>query len=185
VDVRVVAATNRMLEAEVAAGRFRRDLFYRINVFPIRLPPLRERPEDVPLLADHFLRAFGKGMNRVFEGFTPDSLGLLAAHDWPGNVRELENAVRRMVVVAEHSRIGSRECEIVLRGASPLAIRRTSIEPFHRARAEALARFEKAYLDGLLQTVGTNVAEAARRAGIDRKNLWLKLRRHGLNRASR
>ena len=185
VDVRVVAATNRTLEAEVAAGRFRRDLFYRINVFPIRLPPLRERREDVPLLADHFVRAFSKGMGRAIEGFTPDALDLLAVHDWPGNVRELENAVRRMVVMAEHPRIGPRECDSVLRGAPTLPARRFAVEPFHRARAEALERFEKAYLDGLLQTVGTNVAEAARRAGIDRKNLWLKLRRHGMRRASR
>ena len=185
VDVRVVAATNRDLETEAAAGRFRRDLFYRINVFPIRLPPLRERREDVPLLADHFLRAFSRGMHRATEGFTPDALALLAAHEWPGNVRELENAVRRMVVMAESPRIGARECESVLWGGPGLLRGPTSIEPFHRARAEALARFERAYLDGLLQTVGTNVAEAARRAGIDRKNLWLKLRRHGMRRASR
>jgi len=184
VDVRIVAATNRTLETEVSAGRFRRDLFYRINVFPIRLPPLRERREDVPLLADHFLRVFSKGMDRAIEGFTPDALSLLAAHDWPGNVRELENAVRRTLVVAESTRIGSRECESVLRDASGVAGAPAAIEPFHQARAEALARFEKAYLDGLLQTVGTNVAEAARRAGIDRKNLWLKLRRHGMRRAS-
>ncbi len=185
VDVRVVAATNRTLEKEVAAGNFRSDLFYRINVFPIRLPPLRERREDVPLLADHFLRIFRKGVERPIEGFAPDALALLAAYDWPGNVRELENAVRRMVVMAEHPRIGSRECESVLAGSAGLPARRTAIEPFHRARAEVLARFEKAYLDGLLQTVGTNVAEAARRAGIDRKNLWLKLKRHGIGRASR
>jgi DNA-binding NtrC family response regulator len=185
VDVRVVIATNRELEAEVARGRFRQDLFYRINVFPIRLPPLRERCEDIPLLADHFLRAISQGMGRALEGFSPEALAALAAQDWPGNVRQLENIVRRLVVMAAGPRIGLRECEAVLSGAAPALQTRREVEPFHQARAEALARFEKAYLDGLLQTVGSNVTEAARRAGIDRKNLWLKLRRHGMNRVSR
>ncbi len=185
VDVRVVVATNRELEDEVARGRFRQDLFYRINVFPIRLPPLRERKEDVPLLADHFLRATARGMERAVEGLAPEALAALAAQDWPGNVRQLENVVRRLVVMAAGPRIGLRECEAVLGSAVPAAKTKREVEPFHQARAEALARFERAYLDGLLQAVGTNVAEAARRAGIDRKNLWLKLRRHGIGRACR
>jgi DNA-binding NtrC family response regulator len=185
VDVRIVVATNRELETEVARGRFRQDLFYRINVFPIRLPPLRERREDIPLLADHLLRAISRGMDRAVEGFTSDALAALSAQDWPGNVRQLDNIVRRLVVMAAGPRIGLRECETVLGGAPPVSPSGREVEPFHQARAEALERFEKAYLDGLLQTVGTNVTEAARRAGIDRKNLWLKLRRHGIRRASR
>jgi two-component system response regulator HydG len=187
VDVRVVTATNRDLEAEVAAGRFRRDLFYRINVFPIRLPALRERREDVALLADHFLRAAGKEMGRVVEPLRAEALAVLAAHDWPGNVRQLENAVRRLVVGTEGSRIGAAECEAVLGVRSPSAPAKGangSVEPFHAARAEALERFERAYLDRLLRATGHNVAEAARRAGIDRKNLWLKLKRYGLGRAA-
>ncbi|HEY6910576.1 MAG TPA: sigma-54 dependent transcriptional regulator [Myxococcales bacterium] len=185
VDVRVVVATNRELEAEVAAGRFRQDLFYRINVFPIRLPALRERPEDVPLLADHFLRSIGSGMGRHIEGFTAEALDALSSHDWPGNVRQLENAIRRLAVMSPGPRIGLAECEAVIRGGAPARDRPAEVEPFHQARADALARFEKAYLDSLLRAVGTNVAEAARRAGIDRKNLWLKLRRHGMHRATR
>ena len=187
VDVRVVTATNRDLEAEIAAGRFRRDLFYRINVFPIRLPALRERREDVGLLADHFLRAAGKEMGRVVEPLKPEALAVLSAHDWPGNVRQLENVVRRLVVGAEGSRIGAAECEAVLGVRSPSAApngAKGSVEPFHAARAEALERFERAYLDRLLRATGNNVAEAARRAGIDRKNLWLKLKRYGLGRAA-
>ena len=187
VDVRVVTATNRDLEAEIAAGRFRRDLFYRINVFPIRLPALRERREDVGLLADHFLRAAGKEMGRVVEPLKPEALAVLSAHDWPGNVRQLENVVRRLVVGAEGSRIGAAECEAVLGVRSPSAApngAKDSVEPFHAARAEALEIFERAYLDRLLRATGNNVAEAARRAGIDRKNLWLKLKRYGLGRAA-
>ena len=184
VDVRVVVATNRELESEVARGRFRQDLFYRINVFPIRLPPLRERTEDVPLLADHFLRNVARAMGRTVEGFTSEALVVLTRHDWPGNVRQLENVVRRLVVMAAGPRIGASECEMVLGGAPAGVKPPREVAPFHQARAEALERFEKAYLDGLLRTVGTNVTEAARRAGIDRKNLWLKLRRHGMSRAA-
>jgi DNA-binding NtrC family response regulator len=183
VDVRVVAATNRELEAEVSQGRFRQDLFYRINVFPIRLPPLRERPEDVPLLADQFLRDIGKEMNRPVDGFTPEALATLAAQDWPGNVRQLENIVRRLLVMAEGPRIGMSECDFVLGAAAAPISPDRAMEPFHQARADAVARFERAYLDGLLRAAGNNVAEAARRAGLDRKNLWLKLKRYGIARA--
>jgi two-component system response regulator AtoC len=184
VNIRVVAATNRELEAEVAKGRFRQDLFYRINVFPIRLPPLRERREDVPLLADHFLRAVvgGSGLGRPIEGFTPEALATLSAQEWPGNVRQLENAVRRMVVVAEGPRIGLGECQAVLGGAAQHLAHDRAVEPFHQARADALAQFERAYLGGLLQAAGHNVSEAARRSGLDRKNLWLKLKRYGIAR---
>jgi len=183
VDVRVVVATNRDLEAEVVKGKFRQDLFYRINVFPIRLPPLRDRREDVPLLADRFLRTAAEEMSRTVDGFTPEALAALAAHDWPGNVRQLENTVRRMLVMAERPRIGLGECELVLGTAAAPAPPDRGVEPFHQARAEALARFERAYLGGLIQAAGHNVAEAARRAGLDRKNLWLKLKRYGIARA--
>src|SRR4029077_11704905 len=139
VNIRIVAATNRELEVEVAKGRFRHDLFYRINVFPIRLPPLRERREDIPLLADYFLRAVASGsdLTRPVEGFTPEALAALAAHDWPGNVRQLENAVRRMVVSASGPRIGLSECRAVLGSAPPAIILDPAIEPFHQARADA------------------------------------------------
>jgi DNA-binding NtrC family response regulator len=185
VDVRVITATNRNLEAEVEAKRFRQDLFYRINVFPVRLPPLRERREDVALLADHFLRVAGKEMDRAVEPLKSDALAILAAHDWPGNVRQLENVVRRLVVGAEDLRIDAADCEAVLGVQAPAAPSRNgTLEPFHTARAQALEKFERTYLDSLLRSTGNNVAEAARRAGIDRKNLWLKLKRYGLGRAA-
>jgi DNA-binding NtrC family response regulator len=185
VDVRVITATNRELEAEVSAGRFRQDLFYRINVFPIRLPPLRERPDDVVLLADHFVRAVAKELGRPLEPLTRDAVAVLAAHDWPGNVRQLENVIRRLVVAAEGSRIAAADCERVL-GTRPSTPRTVegALEPFRKARAEVLERFEKTYLEALLRACGSNVAEAARRAGLDRKNLWLKLKRYRLGRAS-
>lgn len=100
VDVRVLAATNRDLDAEIAAGRFRQDLYFRLNVIPIRLPPLRERPEDIPVLAEHFVRKFTAGTGRTVRGFRPDAMEVLARYPWPGNVRELENLVERLVVLA-------------------------------------------------------------------------------------
>src|SRR5512137_471065 len=99
VDVRIVGATSRDLREEIRAGRFRHDLYYRLNVIPIHLPPLRERREDIPLLANHFLNKYKREFNRKIKGFKKESLALLSAYDWPGNVRELENLVERLVVL--------------------------------------------------------------------------------------
>jgi two-component system response regulator HydG len=184
VDARVVCATNRDLAAEVTAGRFRADLYYRLNVFPIRVPALRARAEDIPILADHFLRQAAHETKRQLEGFEPEALEALARHPWPGNVRQLENAIRRIVVLALRPRIGRGECDVVLeetslaRGAPQLPpdVR----EPYRDARERVLLQFDRDYLGGLLAAAGGNVAEAARRAGLDRKNLWVKLKKQGL-----
>ncbi len=101
IDVRVIAATSKELEKEVESGRFRQDLFYRLNVMPIRLPSLRERAEDVPLLCRHFLQKFNKRLDKRVQGFSPDAMSLFMRHDWPGNVRELENLVERAVILAD------------------------------------------------------------------------------------
>ncbi len=185
VDVRVVTATHRDLEAMVARGAFRQDLFYRINVFPIRLPALRERREDVPLLADHFVRVIAKEVRRQIDGFTPEAMEVLAAHDWPGNVRQLENVVRRMLVLAESDRVGVAECATVLgaRARAPQS-KPSAAQSYHEAREQVLASFEKSYLSTILHEAGENVAEAARRAGLDRKTFWLKLKRHGISRSA-
>ncbi|MEN0064930.1 MAG: sigma-54 dependent transcriptional regulator [Myxococcota bacterium] len=111
-DVRVVAASNRNVEAEVAAGRFREDLYYRLSVIPIRVPPLRERADDVGLLAQHFLVRFSKKNAKPVEGFTSEALEALAGHRWPGNVRELENAVERAVVRSRHTRIRAEDLKL-------------------------------------------------------------------------
>jgi DNA-binding NtrC family response regulator len=109
VDVRVIAATNRDLDKEIAAGRFRQDLYFRLNVIPIRLPPLRERPDDVVVLADHFLRKWGRETGRNLPGFSPDALDCLRRYAWPGNVRELENLVERLVVLKRSGRFEARD----------------------------------------------------------------------------
>jgi two-component system, NtrC family, response regulator PilR len=99
VDVRIIAATNKDFEKEIAEGRFREDLYYRLSVIPIQLPPLRERREDIPLLARHFLDRFRKSMNKSIEGISPEAVRRLEAYDWPGNVRELENTMERAVAL--------------------------------------------------------------------------------------
>jgi len=105
VDVRVIAATNKNLEEEITAGRFREDLYYRLSVIPIHLPPLRERREDIPLLTREFLDRFAKSMNKKLEGIDPEAMRRLEVYDWPGNVRELENTIERAVALENGSRI--------------------------------------------------------------------------------
>src|SRR5262249_55755176 len=116
VDVRVVTATNADLKAEIAAGRFREDLYYRLNVVEIVMPSLRERPEDVLLLAERFLRGFAHKNRREVVGFTDDAVSALCNYEWPGNVRELENVVERAVILARGERISARELPLAAGG---------------------------------------------------------------------
>jgi DNA-binding NtrC family response regulator len=171
IDVRVVAATNRRLEQAVREGAFRRDLYYRLHVLPIAMPALRERGEDIPLLADHFLDLAGAA-NR---SFGDAAMHALQRHPWPGNVRELQNLVRRLCVLVledamrlEHLPPRYRECG----GDGPVAA-----GSFHQAKQN----FERRYLEALLRRVEGNVSEAARRAGIGRAYLHTKLRKFGID----
>jgi two-component system response regulator AtoC len=185
VDVRVVTATHRDLREEVRAGRFREDLFYRLNVFAVALPPLRERPEDVPLLATHFLEKHANALRRTLRGFAPDALARLAAHPWPGNVRELENVVERAVAVAagEVVEVGDLPPEL---GAAPGApavpapAAALAALAYKDAVAGARDRVTREYLVALLTEFGGNVTRAAERAGVERESLHRLLRKHGL-----
>jgi two-component system response regulator AtoC len=185
VDVRVVAATHRDLREEVRAGRFREDLFYRLNVFAVTLPPLRERPEDVPLLAAHFLEKHANALRRTLSGFAPDALARLAAHAWPGNVRELENVVERAVAVAGGARVEAADLPAEV-GAAPGAPAPPAPQaalaalPYKDAVAGARDRVTREYLVALLAEFGGNVTRAAERAGLERESLHRLLRKHGL-----
>jgi two-component system response regulator AtoC len=183
VDVRVIAATHRDLRAEVAGGRFREDLFYRLHVFPVRLPALRERLEDVPLLAAHFLEKHARAFRRAVTGFEPDALGILAGYAWPGNVRELENAIERAVAVARGERIAAADLPAELSAAdaaaSPAGAALTTL-PFREAVDEVRDRASREYLVALLREVGGNVTKAAERAGMERESLHRLLKRYGL-----
>ncbi|EPP5455830.1 sigma-54-dependent response regulator transcription factor ZraR [Escherichia coli] len=169
VDVRLIAATHRDLAAEVNAGRFRQDLYYRLNVVAIEVPSLRQRREDIPLLAGHFLQRFAERNRKAVKGFTPQAMDLLIHYDWPGNIRELENAVERAVVLLTGEYISEREL--------PLAIASTPIPLAQSLDIQPLVEVEKEVILAALEKTGGNKTEAARQLGITRKTLLAKLSR--------
>jgi DNA-binding NtrC family response regulator len=178
VSVRVIAATNRDLEHEVRERRFREDLFYRLWKFPIRVPPLRERPDDIPRLADHFLKRYSRDLNKPILGFSREAMGLLEQYHWPGNVRELENAVERSVIITTEEEVRP---EHFLLGSRPRASAPGSSAFFDADWSEAKAGFERAYFLHRLREAGGNVSEAARAAGMDRRNFRDKLQSFGVS----
>ena len=171
VDVRLVAATNRDLAADVRTGRFREDLFYRLNVFPIALPPLRERAADIPALAAHFLAHFAKRHGRPASLISPQTLRTLAAHDWPGNVRELQNAIERAVIVSAGEELAIDPAWLA--SASPVESARTWAG---QERGRILAALRSA--NGRIYGPGG----AAQRLGLKPTTLYGKMRKHGLKR---
>jgi two-component system response regulator AtoC len=177
--VRIVAATNRDLEALVHEGRFRDDLYYRLNVIPIRLPPLRERTGDLPALLEHFLGSFARRYGRAAPVPPPDLLAAARAYPWPGNVRELRNLCERAVLMgwaAVAPILGAgRE------GPAPGGPADTSL-PLLEARARVVERFEREYLVRLLKEHRGKVGEVARAAGIAERNLYEKMKAYGLSR---
>jgi two-component system response regulator AtoC len=182
VDVRVIAATHRELRGEVKEGRFREDLFYRLNVFAVTLPPLREREGDVPLLAGHLLEKHARALRRTVEGFAPEALRRLSGYPWPGNVRELENTVERAVAVTAGTRIELADLPPEISSAAPGAPAPAALAglAYRDALAEARDRFSRDYLVALMKEFAGNVTRAAERAGMERESLHRLLRRHGL-----
>ena len=207
-DVRVVAATNRDLEADVSAGSFRQDLLYRLNVFPLTLAPLRQRGEDVLLLASHFLERIAKRYELPQPSLTAAAMQRLREYSWPGNLRELRNVLEKALVMADEDVIGVDLLPSqVLEGGPPpsqslpsvsgpgqvsrpasgsgalaLPCERGSLLPFHEAKKQLLESWERNYLELLLEQTGGNVASAARFAGLNKRNLHRKLRQHGIER---
>ena len=171
VDVRLIAATHRNLAEEVSAGRFRQDLYYRLNVVTIDMPPLRQRREDIPLLAQHFLKRYAERNRKTVQGFTPQAMDLLIHYPWPGNIRELENTVERAVVLLTGNYISEREL--------PLAIAGTPLPSggSENALIQPLVEVEKEVILSALEKTGGNKTEAARQLGITRKTLLAKLSR--------
>jgi DNA-binding NtrC family response regulator/HAMP domain-containing protein len=170
VDFRVIAATNRDLRALVKEGAFREDLFWRLNVFAIELPPLRERPDDVPALAEHFLARLGEAMSRRDLRLAPDALEALRAYAWPGNVRELQNAIERGLVVARGEVLTARDL--------PLHVTSAPATVAHGSLAEA----ERAHVQAVLEAQGWNITRAARVLDVDRVTLYGKIRKYDLKR---
>jgi DNA-binding NtrC family response regulator len=174
VDIRLIAATNRDLRAEVNAGRFRPDLYFRLAVVKVTLPPLRQRPEDLPPLVDRFLQALGASEADAARLRTPELFAAIQRGAWPGNIRELRNYLERCLVFQRPLPMGD---EAPGTGAPPVDV---SV-PYSRARRELLDRFERRYLEELMRAHGGKPTHAAQAAGIDRVHLYRLLRKHGLN----
>jgi two-component system nitrogen regulation response regulator NtrX len=186
VDARVLAATNKDLPAEIRAGRFREDLYFRLNVVPIFVPPLRERAEDIALLADHFMAMLGREYGRRAKTFDADAVAALRRYPWPGNVRELRNLVERLMIMVPGDRVSSRDLTFLEHGivATPQAsfVRPSShIAPLHDARDE----FEKQYILRALAAQQGNMSRTAEVLGVERSNLYRKMRAFGIMPARR
>jgi DNA-binding NtrC family response regulator len=168
VDFRIICATNKNLEKAVEEGTFREDLYYRLNVFTIFLPPLRERRSDIPLLAQHFLRKYAYSMNKSISSISPEALDLLIRYDWPGNVRELQNAIERAMVVGKPPTIRAEDLPFQLNSRPKIA------EP------DSLAEVEREHIINILDRTGWNITRAAEILKIDRVTLYNKIEKYGL-----
>jgi two-component system response regulator HydG len=172
VDVRLVAASNQNLAQMVKERRFREDLFYRLNVITVHVPPLRERREDIPMLAQHFLRVYAAKNNRRLDGLSDDALKRLEAYAWPGNVRELENVIERGVVLARGTQVDLTDLPPEIAGAAPLPEGVVSVRI-----GTPLAEVEQRLLDATLAATGGNKTLAAKLLGIDVRTVARKLER--------
>ncbi len=171
VNVRIITSTNKDLGAAVRAGTFREDLYYRIQVFPITIPPLRERRDDIPLLAQHFLQQSAKRMHKEIRGFLPAAMQKLMLYSWPGNVRELENTIEKVVVLSSQDMITP----------DLLPTSTESTEGQVKALTAAKEEFERNYLKEMLQITGGNISRAAQIAGRYRADFYKLLKKHGLH----
>jgi two-component system response regulator HydG len=179
-DVRIIASTNRDLETEVAEGRFRKDLYYRLNVVRILVPPLRERPEDISLLAHYFLSKYAKEFNKELTGFDPAVLELFQGNPWDGNVRQLENVVERAVAIAEGKQVAAKDLPAELKKTDPLPAPNRELKPYQAAKKA----FEVEYLQLVLEKAHGNISQASRLAAIPRQNLYEKLQKLGIDKDS-
>lgn len=183
VNVRLVVATNRELQKEVEAGRFREDLFYRLNVVPIHLPPLRERRQDIPLLVRHFIEKFRQKLSRPVNEISPEALELLVGYRWPGNIRELENVIERCVLFTNGSVIQAEDLPPEVRGrqpAGPPVVVKGGDVSMKDIVKQATVELERDLIQQALKQTGWNVTQAARQLKISRKSLQLKMKELGL-----
>jgi DNA-binding NtrC family response regulator len=183
VDVRVVSATHRDLEKQIADGEFREDLYYRLNVFPIMLPPLRQRGSDIPLLAEHFVQKYARAAGKNVRGLDASAAAALTTYHWPGNVRELENVIERALILARGGELTAADLEFTRRPGvpEPMATARTDGYPTGvKPLQERLGEQERTAIVAAIDHAHGNIAHAARALGINRSTLYYRLRKHGL-----
>jgi two-component system response regulator GlrR len=174
-DVRVIAATNTDLEKAVNKGKLRQDLYYRLNIIPLALPTLRDRHEDIPLIARHFLNKYATEFDKQITGFTSEAMQILMLSDWPGNVRELEHVIERSVLFSEQTFI--RETDIILPSQKDTACRK----PFKEAKVNVINEFERSYIEKLLIAHQGNITKAAQGAQKNRRAFWQLIRKHQID----
>ena len=185
-NTRIIAATNRELQDLVQAGSFRNDLYYRLNIFPLTLPPLRERRDDIPKLAYHFLRHYCRKTGKRIQGFTDDALETLTRFDWPGNVRQLKNAVERLVILSDEEIVDFLNLMDHLAagkpsGEQPVPDTQEQLQARkQRLLSEQFHPLQKAFLQKALKAASGNIAKAALRTGMKRPNFYALMRKHGL-----
>ena len=179
VRVRVIAATNRDLDKALTAGEFREDLFYRFNAFTVVLPPLRERSEDIPVLAYHFLRKAEAKVNKKVDRFSPDALDLLRRYGWPGNLRELENIIERAVVLSSSQQVEVGHLPLYMQDAGPIRV--TTQEGFVQAKERVVSMFEREAVARFLSEARGNISVASQKAGITRRNFHRLLSKYSIN----
>ena len=182
VDVRVVAATHRNLLALVEEGRFREDLYYRLKVVTIHLPPLRERRDDIPLLVDHLVRRAATSCGKQVTGVSESALALLGAYDWPGNIRELAHVLERTVALAQHDVLAAEDLPSEI-GAGHRENGGAALPASQPADRPTLAELKRRYIAQVLEESRGNVSRAAAVLGVDRRSLYRMLQRYGLARA--
>jgi two-component system nitrogen regulation response regulator NtrX len=184
VDVRVIAATNKDLEEEIRRGSFRDDLYFRLNVIPFRVPPLRERPEDIPVLARHFVEVLSAEHGRRPKPITPGALEVLARLPWPGNVRELRNIIERLVIMTPGEQIEARDLPASLLEALPEGVMPATVAAEASGEATSLAaareEFERQYILKRYHQCGGNMSRTAEALGVERSNLYRKMKAYGL-----
>jgi two-component system nitrogen regulation response regulator NtrX len=184
VDVRVLSATSRDLQDEIAAGRFREDLYYRLNVVPVRLPALKERREDIPDLVNHFLTRFATDRRIHPPRISAEALAALQAHDWPGNVRQLRNIIERTLILAPGDRVECIEIDLlppeIVEGQGPSSINSASIAIMGSPLREARESFEREYLKIQIRRFSGNISRTASFIGMERSALHRKLKALGL-----
>jgi len=181
VDVRVLASTNQDLGKQISEGKFREDLFYRLNVVSLHLPPLRERMEDLPILVNHFLKKHGPRLGREGIRLVPEAMESLLSHDWPGNVRELENRIQQALILARSGSIGITQ---LWPEPAPRESEWPSVQhlPYKEAKLRIMSHFHKNYFSRLLEKNKGNVTRAAEACGLERQALQQLLRRFGISR---
>jgi len=186
IDVRVIAATNRNLQDKIADGSFREDLFYRINVFPIHIPPLRERTDDIPALASYFLDSFSRAFGRDFRDVSADASELMKQYKWPGNIRELRNVIERICIMGQGPALLPEHLPQEIRGIAPAAVSSAGAAgsapnlPVDTGLDDAVMEFEKALIRQALDKTRGNVLQTANMLKIPRGTLRYKMDKYGL-----